>query len=91
MRNPVTGFDPATRGLLVLRVDRQSPMNGELQLYDLIEEVARKPVATIQELESELASARDRQSILLTVKRRANGRTLSEVVLFRRTLEGDGE
>ena len=47
--------------------------------------------ATVQELETALAAAHDRQSVLLTVKRRANGRTLSEVVLYRRPLAGDVE
>lgn len=82
------GFEPQTRGLLVLSVDRDCPLGSDLRLYDLIEEVGRTPVASVPELEAALASAEDRASILLTIKRRANNRTQHEVVVLRRDVAG---
>ncbi|MBI3865433.1 MAG: PDZ domain-containing protein [Planctomycetia bacterium] len=81
---PQLGFDKSARGLLVLKVDRSGPMDGEVQLYDLIEEVARTPVSSIEELQSALDAATDADTVLLTIKRRANGQVQSQVVAYRR-------
>jgi hypothetical protein len=59
-------------------------MDGELQLFDLIEEVARTPVASVDELKLALDSAAATDSFLLTIKRRANGQTQSQVVVYHR-------
>lgn len=81
---PQLGFDKSARGLLVLKIDRNGPMDGEVQLYDLIEEVARNPVSSIDELRSALDSATDAETVLLTIKRRSNGQVQSQVVVYRR-------
>jgi serine protease Do len=81
---PQLGFDKSARGLLVLKVDRDCPMAGDLQLYDLIEEVARTPVASLEDLKTALDSAAANDSVVLTIKRRANGQTQSQVVVYRR-------
>lgn len=78
------GYEPSARGLLVLRVDRDSPMDGDIQLYDLIEEVSRTPVATIDELENAIESAAASDQVLLTIKRRDRGQIRSEAVVYRR-------
>jgi serine protease Do len=78
------GLDTASRGLLVLKIDRQGPMAGEMQLYDLIEEVARRPVASVADLEAALEASEDSETVLMTVKRRSGGQTQSEVVVFHR-------
>lgn len=81
---PQLGFDKAAKGLLVLKIDRNGPMEGELQLFDLIEEVGRSPVASVDELSAALDSSSESDSLLLTIKRRTNGQTQSQVVVFRR-------
>jgi serine protease Do len=81
---PQLGFEKSARGLVVLKVDRNGPMDGELQLFDLIEEVARTPVSSVEELKSALDSSGSSESVLLTVKRRSNGKTQSQVVVYRR-------
>jgi S1-C subfamily serine protease len=81
---PQLGFDRSARGLLVLKIDRNGPMDGELQLYDLIEEVGRTPVASVDELTSAIDAAAVNDSFLLTIKRRANGQTQSQVVVYHR-------
>jgi len=78
------GFEEGAKGLLVLRVDRDSPMGGELKLYDLIEEVSRNPVSSVSELEDALKATEDRETVLLTVKRRLHGQVESQVVVYRR-------
>jgi serine protease Do len=81
---PQLGFDESAQGLLVLKVDRDGPMDGEVQLYDLIEEVARTPVNSIDDLRSALDTAADADTVLLTIKRRAGGKVQSQVVAYRR-------
>lgn len=81
---PQLGFEKSARGLVVLKVDRNGPMDGELELFDLIEEVARTPVSSVDELKSALDSSGLSESVLLTVKRRSNGKTQSQVVVYRR-------
>jgi serine protease Do len=80
---PQLGFEKTAQGLLVLKIDRNGPMDGELYLYDLIEEVARTPVHSIDEL-SQVLAATDNDSVLFTVKRRTHGQTQSQVVVYRR-------
>ena len=67
----------------MLKIDRDGPMESELQLFDLIEEAARTPVGSVDELKSVLDSATN-ESVLLTIKRKVNGRTQSQVVVYRR-------
>jgi serine protease Do len=81
---PQLGFDKSAKGLLVLKIDRNGPMDGELQLFDLIEEVARLPVSSVEDLNAALNSASGNDSFLLTIKRRANGQTQSQVVVYHR-------
>jgi serine protease Do len=81
---PQLGFDKSARGLLVLKIDRNGPMDGELQLFDLIEEVARIPVSSVDDLKAALDSTSGNDSFLLTIKRRTNGRTQSQVVVYHR-------
>ncbi|MFN0053052.1 MAG: trypsin-like peptidase domain-containing protein [Planctomycetales bacterium] len=78
------GFERGSAGLLVLRVDHESPMGDDLKLYDLIEEVARTPVRTVADLETALDAASQSDSVLLTVKRRQRGTTESQVVVYQR-------
>jgi serine protease Do len=81
---PQLGFEKTAKGLLVLKVDRNGPMDGEIHLYDLIEEVARTPVGSVEELTAALDSAASNDSVLLTVKRRAQGHIQTQVVVYRR-------
>ncbi|MSR58154.1 MAG: PDZ domain-containing protein [Planctomycetaceae bacterium] len=78
------GYAATDKGLLVLRVDHNGPMDGDLHLYDLIEEVARTPVGSVADLESALATSGEGDSVLLTVKRREHGQMQSEAVVYHR-------
>lgn len=81
---PQLGFDKTAKGLLVLKIDRNGPMDGEIHLYDLIEEVARTPVGSVDELTSALDAVASNEAVLFTVKRRTHGQTQSQVVVYRR-------
>ena len=50
------GLEDQTDGLLVLRINSVNPSDDELQLYDIIVEAARKPVHTLDDLNSVLDS-----------------------------------
>ena len=83
------GYAPATRGVLVLAVrhsdaDRSvNPASGDtLQLYDVIEEVARQPVRSPEELRERLAAEPAGKRLLLKVRRQVNGREESRLILW---------
>jgi S1-C subfamily serine protease len=58
-----------TRGLLILSVDRNSPLEQRLRPYDVIEAVGRTPVSNLEELTRALAANSQRDSIVLRVHR----------------------
>lgn len=58
-----------TRGLLILSVDRNSPLEQRLRPYDVIEAVGRTPVSNLEELTRALAANTQRDSIVLRVHR----------------------
>jgi serine protease Do len=78
------GYDRSTRGLLVLKVDRHCPLRGQVQMYDVIEEVGRQPVSSAEELESALDSVQYGESFVLTVKRHNNGQIQTQAIVWRR-------
>jgi len=78
------GFQRTSRGLLVLKIDPGSPLSGELQLYDLLEEVAREPVSSGDDLQRAIAGSGAKGSVLIKVRRRERGETRSHVVVWRR-------
>lgn len=77
------GLGDATRGLLVLRVDPQSPLAAELELYDLIEEVSRTPVASLTELDHVLDATSANETVLLKIKRLVDGQPQTQIVVWR--------
>ncbi len=74
------GFPKTTSGLLIVSVDRQSPLAGKVQIYDLIEEVARTPIHTIDDLQDLLDSRETLTSLTLKVQRTVKGRVQSQLV-----------
>ena len=63
------GQPPATRGLLILSVDRRSTLSQRVQPYDIIEAVGRTPVSSLEELSQALEEHADRESIVLRIHR----------------------
>lgn len=78
------GFTKATRGLLILKVDPVSQLASEVQVYDILEEVGRRPVASVEELESALATADETDSLLLRVRRLSGTSSRPHLVVWHR-------
>ncbi len=78
------GFAPTTRGLLVLRVDPQSSLAGNVDVYDVLEEIGRAPVTTVSEARDVLAHKDGRGAVLLRFSRRAGTAQRSHIVVWQR-------
>ena len=53
------GFADTTRGLLVLRVDPHSSLAGNVDVYDVLEEIGRTPIATVAQAHRALRPKRE--------------------------------
>ncbi|MBI1344977.1 PDZ domain-containing protein [bacterium] len=76
------GYSPETKGLLILKVDHASQLSSQVQVYDVLEEVARKPVATVNDLEETLEELSDSQSLLIRVSRTAGQSQRPHVIIW---------
>jgi serine protease Do len=71
------------RGLLVIQADEGAGPD-QLQLYDVIEEVARQPVTSIAELDEALTRWEGEPSVMLQVRRIVDGRPQVRVITWKR-------
>lgn len=78
------GFSETTRGLLVLRVDPRSALAGNVDVYDVLEEIGRTPVSTLADARAILAQQDVRGEVLLRFMRRSAGAQRSHIVVWRR-------
>jgi serine protease Do len=78
------GFASTTRGLLVLRVDPQSSLAGNVDVYDVLEEIGRTPVTTVSDARDILAHKDGRGAVLLRFSRRAGTAQRSHIVVWQR-------
>lgn len=83
-----SGFARNQTGLLVSHVTSQDRAEQNLHVYDVIEEVARRPVETPEDLDAVLADHADEETLLLKVRRIVDGRTESRLVLWQRPRSG---
>jgi serine protease Do len=78
------GFATTTRGLLVLRVDPRSSLAGNVDVYDVLEEIGRTPVATVAQAKTALSEKENRGEVLLRFTRRAGAASHSHIVVWQR-------
>jgi serine protease Do len=78
------GFTETTRGLLVLSIDPHSSLAGSVDVYDVLEEVARTPVATISDVRQALGKT-GKGEILLRFKRKNGTGQRSHIVVWQRS------
>ncbi len=78
------GFDDAAKGLLVLNVDSLGPLGKYIQLYDIIEEVSRTEVASVNDLEQALSNSESGDSVVLKVRTHRNGMQSTRLVIWQR-------
>lgn len=83
------GCQSTQRGLLVMSLDDASTESG-LQLYDVIEEVARKSVTTTEEFDAAIRRV-NTGPILLKVRRTIHGQESSRLILWDRRRSGSHE
>jgi serine protease Do len=78
------GFTETTRGLLVLSIDPHSSLAGNVEVYDVLEEVARTPVATIVDVRQALGKS-GKGEVLLRFKRKSRTGQRSHIVVWQRS------
>lgn len=78
------GYKPETTGLLILKVEPGSQLSAEVQVYDVLEEVARKPVRSVDDLEQTLQDVSDAQSVLIRVSRTAGQSQRPHLIVWHR-------
>src|SRR5580704_3213880 len=78
------GFSETTRGLLVLSIDPHSSLAGSVDVYDVLEEVARTPVATISDVRQALGKT-GKGEVLLRFKRKSRTGQHSHIVVWQRS------
>ena len=77
------GFVAGQRGVMVHQTDE---LNGDgLHVYDVIEEVARHPIATLADFETAWNRVADESTILLKVRRVTDGEPETRLVRWRRS------
>jgi serine protease Do len=74
------GYGKLTRGLLVT----EKPEGSELELYDVIEEVARRPVTSHAEFEAALEAIGDTEEVILKVRRLVSGDSTTKLIVWKR-------
>ena len=78
------GFEPQTRGVLVLNVAPQHPLAQQLRPYDVLAEVAGRPVTSVAEVQQVLQSAADSQELVLGLLRRERGQVRQVALVHRK-------
>jgi serine protease Do len=78
------GFSETTRGLLVLSIEPRSSLTGSVEVYDVLEEVARTPVAKISDVREALNHA-GKGEVLLRFKRKNGSTQSSHIVVWQRS------
>jgi serine protease Do len=78
------GFAESTRGLLVLSIDPHSSLAGSVEVYDVLEEVARIPVVTITDVRKALGRA-GKGEVLLRFRRKNETAQHSHIVVWQRS------
>ncbi|MFN9268689.1 MAG: PDZ domain-containing protein [Planctomycetaceae bacterium] len=78
------GFEPQTRGVLVLNVAPQHPLAQQLRPYDVLAEVAGRPVTSVAEVQQVLQSASDSQELVLGLLRRERGQVRQVALVHRK-------
>ena len=76
------GYQRTARGLLVLKVDRGSPLSGDLQVYDVLEAVGRTPVASLDDLTKALEANSHSESVILKIHRTPQVETKNQLVVW---------
>jgi len=78
------GFTDETRGVLVLNVASHHPLSEQLRPYDVVGEIAGRPVTCVAEVRQILNSNSEAREIVLGVTRRERGQIRQIAVVHRK-------
>ena len=81
---PQLGLSEIARGIVVMSLPNGTGSDNSLQLYDLITEVARQRVESVEELSQLLSSHKGDAPILLRVQRLQDGKTVDRLILWQK-------
>src|SRR5262249_25156514 len=62
------GFQKTERGLLIMRVDADSPLKSDVEIYDVLEAVGRNPVTNLDDLNKALELNAQNESVILKIR-----------------------
>ncbi len=78
------GYQRSARGLLILKIDNNSPLKGDLQVYDVLESVGRSPVASLEDLSQALEANARIESVILKIQRTTQTDAKNQLVVWQR-------
>lgn len=78
------GYASERRGLLILKVDRDSPLSHRVEPYDVLEAIGRTPVESLDDLKDALEECDSRDSVVLHVHRPTDEGAGAQLVVWRR-------
>ena len=81
---PQLGLSETARGVVVMSLRRSAATDDSLQLYDVITEVARHPVESVEEFSQLLSSHNGDAPVLLRVQRLQDGRAIDRLILWQK-------
>jgi serine protease Do len=79
---PQLGFAESARGVVVMSVAEDHESTAALQLYDVIEEVARQPVDSVAQFTEVIHRQPEGCPVLMKVRRVVDGQTTRRLVLW---------
>ena len=65
-------------------MDRECPLSGNLQLYDVLEQVGRSPVGSLEDLTRALEENDEMESLVLKIQRDPQASTTAQLVIWPR-------
>ncbi len=79
------GMDPHGKGVIVMQTPKAGGKGDDtLQLYDVIEEVARRPISSIDDFDQALADHPGPAPLLMKVRRKVGAKTIHRLILWQR-------
>jgi len=65
-------------------MDRECPLSSNLQLYDVLEQVGRSPVRSLEDLTRALEENDEMESLVLKIQRDPQASTTAQLVIWQR-------
>ena len=80
---PQLGLSETTRGVVVMSLPGGKSQHDSLQLYDVITEVSRQPIGSVEEFSAIVSAHKGNGPLLLRVRRHEHGQSIDQLLLWR--------